>query len=107
MIPPWYALEDSVRLPDEIVAPPQLALRRSARGQFLQPTVDKLKPQTAINYHVRASAPGSFTIPQFVVQVYGRPVTVPAARLNVVSEPATAAPGTVVAAASKSVHGEA
>jgi hypothetical protein len=88
----FNALEDSVRWPDEIVAPPQLALRRSARGQFLQPTVDKLKPQTAINYHVRASAPGSFTIPEFVVQVYGRPVTVPAARLDVVSEPTTAAP---------------
>jgi hypothetical protein len=88
----FNALDDSVRWPEEIVAPPQLALRRSARGQFLQPTVDKLKPQTAINYHVRPSAPGSFTIPEFVVQVYGRPVTVPAARLDVVSEPATAAP---------------
>jgi hypothetical protein len=88
----FNALEDSVRWPDEIVAPPQLSLRLSARGQILQPAGDRLRPQTTINHHVRASAPGSFAIPQFVVQVYGRPVTVPAARLEVVAEPATVAP---------------
>ena len=88
----FNALDDSVKWPDEIVAPPQLALRLSARGQVLQPAGDRLKPQTAINHHVRASAPGSFTIPEFVVQVYGRPVIVPAARLDVVTEPAAATP---------------
>jgi hypothetical protein len=50
-----------------------------------------LKPYAAINHHVRAATTGSFTIPEFVVQVYGRPVTVPAARLEVVSDPATTA----------------
>ncbi len=85
----FNALEDSVKWPDEIVVPPPLALRLSARGQVLQPAGDRLKPQTAINHHARAPAPGSFTIPAFVVQVYGRPVTVPAARLDVVSEPTT------------------
>jgi hypothetical protein len=88
----FNALEDSVKWPDEIVVPPPLALRPSARGQVLQPAGDRLKPQTAINYHARAAAPGSFTIPEFVVQVYGRPVTVPAARLDVVAEPATVMP---------------
>jgi hypothetical protein len=91
----FNALEDSVRWPDEIAAPPPLALRLSARGQLLQPAGDRLKPQTAINYHVRAAAPGAFTIPEFVVQVYGRPVTVPAARLDVVSEPGIVAPPAV------------
>src|SRR5205814_6503151 len=33
---------------------------------------------------VRATAPGQFVIPEFVVQVYGKPVTVPAAQLQVV-----------------------
>src|SRR5437667_4734377 len=75
----FNALDDSVKWPDEIVVPPQLALRLSARGQVLQPAGDRLKPQTAINQHARASAPGSFPIPEFVVQVYGRAVTVPAA----------------------------
>src|SRR5205814_1340585 len=36
------------------------------------------------NLRARATAPGQFTIPEFVVQVYGKSVTVPAAQLQVV-----------------------
>jgi hypothetical protein len=78
------AISDSVRWPDEIYAPSQLTVKRSARGQILQPAADKLRPTTTINHHVTATTNGTFTIPEFRVRVYNQNVTVPAARLQVV-----------------------
>jgi hypothetical protein len=77
------AISDSVRWPDEIYAPTPLTVRRSARGQILQPVADKLRPTTTINHHVTATTNGTFTIPEFRVRVYGQTVTVPAATLTV------------------------
>lgn len=79
----FNALSDSVQWPETVPSPAELELRFSARGQILVPTEGKLKPQTAINYHVRAAEAGSFIIPDFVVSVYGQNVTVPSARLEV------------------------
>lgn len=80
------AVSDSVRWPDSIYAPMELTLKQSARGQILQPAVDKLRPITTINHHVTASKPGTYTIPEFRVKVYGQNVIVPAATLQVVSQ---------------------
>ncbi len=77
------AVSDSIKWPDDIYAPGELTLKQSARGQILQPAGAALKPMTTINHHVTASATGEFTIPEFRVKVYGRNVTVPAARLVV------------------------
>jgi len=85
----FNALDESIVWPEEIPAPPQLELRLSARGQIFQHADNQLKPQTTINHHVRAAEPGSFTIPEFTVEVYGRRINVPAARLDVA--PASAA----------------
>ena len=82
------AISDSIKWPDDIYAPSELTLKQSARGQTLQPAGAALKPTTSINHHVVATALGEFTIPEFKVKVYGRNVTVPAARL-VVSTNAT------------------
>ncbi len=79
------ALDESVQLPVQIAAPPGLQVRQSARGQVLLMAGNRLVPQTTINHHARASAAGDFTVAPFTVQVYGKPVTVPAARLVVVS----------------------
>ena len=77
------AVSDSINWPEDIYAPGELMIRQSARGQILQPAGVALKPMTTINHHVTASAAGDFTIPEFRVKVYGRNITVPAARLVV------------------------
>lgn len=86
------AVSDSIKWPEDIYAPMELALKQSARGQILQPALDKLKPTTTINHHVAATRPGTFTVPEFKVKVYGRNLTVPAATLEVLSQPNPAAP---------------
>lgn len=83
----FNALDESIQWPEDISAPPQLEIRASARGQIFFPVGNQLTPLTTINHHVRAATTGSFTIPGFVVQVYGKPVTVPAARLEVSAQP--------------------
>jgi len=90
----FNAVSDSIRWPEDIFAPMELTVRRSARGQTLQNVGDKLRPITTINHHVTATTTGAFTIPEFKVKVNGRNVSVPAARLEVVpsTRPATPAP---------------
>lgn len=85
------AISDSIKWPEDIYAPGELTLKQSARGQILQPAGAALKPTTSINHHVLASAPGDFAIPEFKVKVYGRNVTVPAARLVVSTNASNAA----------------
>jgi hypothetical protein len=88
----FNALTDSILWPEKIAVPPQLQMRFSARGQTLVPVESKLKPQTTINYHVRGADAGSFTIPEFAVQVYGHRVLVPAAQLEVTPQAANSSP---------------
>ena len=85
------AISDSIKWPEDIYAPGELTLKQSARGQMLQPAGVALKPTTSINHHVHANAPGEFTIPEFKVKVYGRNITVPAARLLVSTNTTNAA----------------
>ena len=83
----FNALEESVEWPRKLTAPPQLEIRPGAHGQILQITGVGYEPRTSFNHRVRATGLGTFTVPGFVVTVYGKPVTVPAAQLQVVSEP--------------------
>lgn len=82
----FNALEESIAWPTNLAGPPQLEMRPGAHEQILQMTGASMEPRTAFNCRVRASSPGSFTVPEFVVMVDGKPVTVPSARLDVVSE---------------------
>jgi hypothetical protein len=93
----FNALNDSIQWPGKIVAPSQLELRPAARGQIIHPVGTNLQPHTAFNYRARATVLGTFTVSQFDVQVYGRRVTVPAARLDVVSVTTTSAPPVLLA----------
>jgi hypothetical protein len=83
----FNALEESIEWPNKLAAPPQLEAHPGAHGQFLQMMGASLDPRTSFNYRVRASGLGTFTVPEFVVNVYGKPVTVPATQLQVVTEP--------------------
>ena len=89
------ALEESVEWPTNLAGPPQLEIRPGAHEQIMQFTGTNMEPRTAFNYRVRASSPGLFTVPEFVVKVDGKPVKVPSAQLEVMSEPpATVTPAT-------------
>ena len=88
----FNTLEESIEWPDKIVGPPQLEIRPGAHGQILHMSGTNMEPRTAFNYRVRASGLGSFTVPEFVVNVDGKPVTVPAARLEAVSAPPASVP---------------
>src|ERR1035437_4821520 len=82
----FNATEVSIRWPEPIPAPSPLKFRRSVSGQNLQPVDGTLQMVSTFNFDVRAAGPGQFTIPEFTVEVYGQPVVVPAAQLEVKSE---------------------
>ena len=81
------ALEESVDVPAELTCSPGLDLRRSAHGQVFSLAFDKLVPITQMNYRAHAEKVGTFVVPEFSVQVYGKPVIVPAAELQVMAAP--------------------
>jgi hypothetical protein len=79
------ATESSIQWPDEISAPPELKFGRGARGQLTQFLGNKYRPLTSFVYEVRPAAAGNFTVTNFSVNVYGKPVEIPAAGLEVVA----------------------
>ncbi|MDB6122317.1 MAG: hypothetical protein JWQ71_1310 [Pedosphaera sp.] len=82
------ALNESVKLPDQMPSIPGIELRSGGRGQAYQPTgAGKLRPETTIIFRATTTATGSFTMPAFTMMAYSKPVKVPEARLTVV--PAT------------------
>ena len=83
------AVNDSIKLPDTLPAPAGLTLTLSGRGQSFQSLGTKIQPRTMINFRVNVSAIGAYTLPAFTLTAYGKPVTVPEARLTVV-QPGTA-----------------
>jgi hypothetical protein len=78
------ALEESIEWPAKIPAPSQLTLRPGAHAQILQMAGNVLAPQTTFNSRGLASVQGEITVPEFLVNVYGKPVKIPAAKLYVV-----------------------
>ena len=88
----FNALEQSIEWPERLSAPPRLEMNRGAHGEILRMTGSSYAPLTTFNYRVRSSSPGEFNLPEFQVKVYGKPVTVPAARLRVGSVPPAVAP---------------
>ena len=81
----FNALEESIEWPTNFAVPRQLEMRPGAHAQLLQMTPTSMEPLTAFNCRVRASSLGSFTVPEFVVKVDGKPVRVPSARIEVIS----------------------
>ncbi len=86
------ALEESIDWPDKLPVPTELDLRPAAHGQMFQMLGPALVPRTSFNYRVRVGSPGQFTVPGFTINVYGKPITVPPARLDVVSAPSALLP---------------
>ena len=80
------AIASGVRMPGRIPAPSQLEFRPGPQGQLLRPTGTAVLPLTSINYDVRASRPGMFLVPAYYIEVYGKPVVVPAVGLEVAED---------------------
>ena len=77
------ALEAAVRWPERLPLPGGLQMKLSARGQIMPVAEGMLRPQTALNFRVVAERPGFYTVPAFTIEVYGKPVQVPEATLEV------------------------
>ena len=88
----FTALEQSIDLPAEIVTQPKLQMEPGARGLILQPAGAIQIPFSAFNFRVSPAAPGEYTVPEFVLNIYGKPVTVPAAKLQVTENAAPTLP---------------
>ena len=73
----------SVEWPKTIPAPGGLSVRLNCSGQMMQAVGGSFQNVSTFNYDVRADAPGQFTIPEFTVNVYGKPVVIPATQLEV------------------------
>ena len=84
-------LEAITSWPSNLVAAPELQVSTGARGQIFRMNGNLMQPVTVLNYHVTATRAGSFTVPGFLVEIYGRPVMIPTARLEVAAT-GTAAP---------------
>jgi hypothetical protein len=82
----FNATEVSIHMPEQIAAPAQLNFRESVSGQDMRSAGGAFQMFSTFNYDVHATEPGLFTVPEFTVEVYGRPVVVPAARVEVKSK---------------------
>jgi hypothetical protein len=78
----FNAMNEAIRLPEKLPAPPGLVLTPSARGQTYGHGGAKLLPRTTINYRVLANAVGTYVMPSLVVTVYNKAVTIPSARVT-------------------------
>jgi hypothetical protein len=85
------ALLVSIEWPGEFPAVDGLHLSRSAQGQTFRSLGAALQPWSAFNFRARSEQPGTYTVPAITVQVYGKPVRIPAAQLQVVSTNTTVA----------------
>lgn len=79
------ALNNSVKLPEALPLPAGLTARPPTRGEILMQQNAKMGPQTSINYQLEAASNGTYTIPAFELEVYGKRVPVPAATFQVVA----------------------
>jgi hypothetical protein len=76
----------SVNWPEQIPAPPQLKVHLSASGQTTQAVGGEYQNLAMFDYDVHADVAGQFTVPEFTVEVYGKPVAIPATQLEVKAE---------------------
>ena len=83
----FNALEESIAWPEALKAPSELNLRQGGHGQVMQFGGGGYVPRTCFNSQARVARAGEFILPSFVLEVYGKPVTVPAARLVVTDSP--------------------
>lgn len=75
--------DSSVQWPEKIAAPAELKFGIGAHGEMMQLLGNRYRPVTAFTYEVRTTTAGHFTISNFIVNVAGQPVEIPAANLEI------------------------
>lgn len=80
------ATESSIQWPEKISAPAGLKFGADARGQITEFLGNNFRTVTSFIYEARPAATGHFAVTNFTVNVYGRPLEIPAANLDVVAE---------------------
>jgi hypothetical protein len=81
-----HTLDEAItRWSDIMPVPPQLELVRGAQGMMFTMGAGKMQPLTVVNFHVTAKVPGNYVVPAYTIEIYGQPVTIPEARLQVVA----------------------
>jgi len=88
------ALESAIRWPEPPGARTGQPLRPTAHGQVYQAVAGGVQPFTTFNFVTAPLAPGRHTVPEYTIEVNGRPVAVPAATVEAVDS----ATGTVASA---------
>src|SRR5882672_3550959 len=83
----FNALEESIRMPEELKVPAGIIAKPRAHGQVLQMVSPVMVPLSVFNYRVQAGGPGRITIRSFQARAYGTNVTVPTAELQVIPTP--------------------
>lgn len=79
-----HTLDEAItKWPDQMPVPPQLEFTRGAQGMVFNYGGGTMKPLTVINFHATADRPGVYVIPAFQIEIYGQPLTIPEARLEV------------------------
>jgi hypothetical protein len=73
----------TVKWPDPMPAPSPLKLRQTVGGHNVQALGGAIQMFSTFNFDARSAEAGAFTVPEYTVEVYGKPVTVPAAQLEV------------------------
>lgn len=81
-----HTLDEAIsRWPDKLPAPAQLEMVRGAQGMIFTMGAGKMQPLTVVNFHVTTTTPGNYVIPAYTIEIYGQPVIIPEARLQVVA----------------------
>jgi hypothetical protein len=81
-----HTLDEAItHWPDKMPVPPQLQMTRGAEGMTFNYGPGTMQPLTVVNFHVSATRAGVYVMPSFVVEIYGQPVTIPEAQLEVVT----------------------
>jgi hypothetical protein len=94
------ATESSIQWPEAIAAPAELKFGPGARGQLNQFLGNQFLPLTSFVYEVRATATGHFAVTNFTANVYGKPLEIPEATLEVAAESSNPPPHQLVLEAS-------
>lgn len=83
----FNALEESIEMPASLPVPAGVQVEPGGHGQMLSMAGATFQPRTSFNYRLSSKSPGQIIIPSFTATVYGQPVTVPAAQLEISTAP--------------------
>jgi hypothetical protein len=86
------AMSGAIQLPDPLPAPPGLELKPGGQGEAYTAQGTKLQPRTTFLFHARAATNGLYSMPEFNITAYGKPIAVPASQVSFLPLSSTSLP---------------